>query len=82
LTRSDGKAAGACEARPRRAASLNGATTAARLGDADSNDLVVPVWGVTGGPIAGPLAVLLPASLVLVAASVLGGAGWSRFRRA
>jgi hypothetical protein len=51
------------------------------LGDADYNDLVVLVWGVTDGPI-GPLAVSLPASLMLVAASLLGGAGWSRFRRA
>ncbi len=53
-----------------------------RLGDADYNDLVVLVWGVTDGPIGGPLAVSLPASLMLVAASVLGGAGWGRFRRA
>jgi uncharacterized protein DUF4114 len=51
------------------------------LGDADYNDLVVLVWGVTDGPITGPLAVPLPASLMLIAASVLGGAGWSRFRR-
>jgi len=48
-----------------------------RLGDADYNDLVVLVWGVTDGPLAIPL----PASLMLVAASVLGGAGWSRLRR-
>ena len=52
------------------------------LGDADYNDLVVLAWGVTDGPIVGPLAIPLPASLMLVAASVLGSAGWSRFRRA
>lgn len=51
-----------------------------RLGDADYNDLVVLVWGVTDGPV-GALAIPLPASLMLLAASVLGGAGWSRFRR-
>lgn len=51
------------------------------LGDADYNDLVVLAWGVTDGPI-GALAVSLPGSLMLVGASVLGGAGWSRFRRA
>ena len=51
------------------------------LGDTDYNDLVVLVWGVTDGPIVGLLAIPLPAGLMLIAASVLGGAGWSRFRR-
>jgi len=47
------------------------------LGDADYNDLVVLVWGVTDAPI-----VPAPATLMLVAMTVLSGAGWRRFRRA
>jgi hypothetical protein len=78
LTRSDGEAQASAKldrgARP----SLN----AARLGDADYSDLAELVWGMTDGSHCRSSGGLLPANLVLVAASVLGGAGWSRFRRA
>src|SRR5262249_55265194 len=41
------------------------------LGDADYNDLVVLVWGVTDAPL-----VSAPSTLMLMGAMVLGGACW------